>query len=71
MSIDIIKEDKINSIAYKSIEKIMNEMLELLTKLKNRNLLRCKLRNLSKSKENQGIDTIEKFDFQINDNINL
>lgn len=71
LSIGIIEEDKINNILFERIEILEDKMVKLSTKSKNRNLLKYNLRNSSKSKEILIINTIEDFDFSINDYINL
>ena len=63
--VDAFKRDKFIGNKFKSIREIRNKIVEILTKVKSRNLLKFRFKNLFKSKKIQSVNTIRKLKFLI------
>ena len=61
--IDIIKKDKASNVEYKNIKKSENQKVEILAKLKSRNLPKSRFESLSKSKKILSTGTMKKSKF--------
>ena len=63
ISVNIIKKDEISNNKYKGIKKSGNKMIEILVKLKNRNLFKFRFINLFKFKQVQSTSIIKESNF--------
>ena len=61
----MVKEEKIDSNNYKNIRKSENKKVKILVESKSRNLLKSRLRNFSRSKKVQTINTTKEINFRI------
>ena len=62
-NVDALEKDGVNSSKYKSIRRSENKMVKILAKLKNKNFLKFRSKNLFRFKKFQNASTIEELNF--------